>query len=142
MFTKPMKPLRRPGMQRVIATLFLLASFMVQVQVLYACTHMEMPAQRDCCCEHGSTNPCPVEMETAVPCCDTQISVTQEFTDGDTAVALRAAEIVEKPVCLPSSTVCPDYAPVLQTAFASVHPPDNLWAHRSDTYLLTLRFRE
>ena len=137
-----MKLLRSPGMQRVIGTLFLLASFMVQVQVLYACTHMEMPPQRDCCCEHGSTHPCPVEVEAAVPCCDTQISVTQEFTGSNSAVAPRTAELVEKVLYLPSPVIFPLYDPLIHTAPAPDHPPDILWAHRSDTYLLTLRFRE
>ena len=130
-------------MRRTIAVLFMLASFMVQVQVIYACTQMDMQGQSDCCCEYVGNNSCTIEIDSESPCCDTQFSFTQSHSVSNKNGLPHNESVAENTTFsphLPTSYVYRD--PVRPIIFANTYPSATFWAHHSDIYLITQRFRE
>jgi len=140
-FPAQMKALPCMIIQRAAGALVLFAALLVQVQVVYACAHMDLPAQKDCCCEQENARPCPMEMDPGTHCCETRLVLDQDpaFTMAAVPVQSDSPSHPDKPL--------PHGISVYQEAESQVvpvpgRPPDTFWDHRSDTYLVTLRFRE
>ncbi len=144
-----MKLFQNNYLRRVIAAMFLFVSMLVQVHTVFACDFMGNALQTTCCCEKQAVEPCEKsdgckEDKNTDKCCDVDVSLTT----GVSIISSYQGNVPDMTVA-----VTPEYSPFIPSLSVITVTPesdfvhlysaiDTNWYNGSDTYLLTLRFRE
>ena len=144
-----MKLFQNNYLRRVITAMFLFVSMLVQVHMVFACDFMGNSLQTTCCCEEqavktcGKSDGCNKDKNTD-KCCDVDVSLTT----GVSIISSYQGNVPDMTVA-----VTPEYSPFIPSLSVITVTPesdfvhlysaiDTKWYNDSDTYLLTLRFRE
>ena len=144
-----MKLFQNNYLRRLIAAMFLFASMLVQVHIVFACDFMGNSLQTTCCCEEQAAETCGKydgcnEDKNTDKCCDVDVSLTT----GVSIISSYQGNVPDMTVA-----VTPEYSPFIPSLSVITVTPesdfvhlysaiDTNWYNGSDTYLLTLRFRE
>ncbi len=144
-----MKLFQNNYLRRLITAMFLFVSMLVQVHMVFDCDFMGNSLLTTCCCEEQAAEPCEKsggckEDKNTDKCCDVHVSLTT----GVSIVSSYQGDI-------PDMTVAgtPEHSPFIPSLSVITETPesdfvhlysaiDTNWYNGSDTYLLTLRFRE
>jgi hypothetical protein len=136
-------------LRRVITAIFLFVSMLVQVNMVFACDFMGNAIQTTCCCEERAVENCEKsdnckEDKNSDKCCDVDVSLTT----GISIVSSYQGNVPDM-----TAALTPEYSPFIPSLSVITVTPesdfvllysaiDTNWYNGSDTYLLTLRFRE
>jgi hypothetical protein len=136
-------------LRRVITAMFLFVSMLVQVHMVFACDFMGNTLQATCCCEERAVENCEKsdsckEDKNSDKCCDVDVSLTTGVSIVSSnqvhSPDMTAAETLELSPFIPSRSVITETP---ESDFAHLYSAiDTNWYNGSNTYLLTLRFRE
>ncbi|MEQ8427527.1 MAG: hypothetical protein RLT87_00260 [Gammaproteobacteria bacterium] len=136
-------------LRRVIVAIFLFVSMLVQAHTVFACDLMGNMLQTTCCCEEQAVEACGKfddckEDKNIEKCCDVDVSLTT----GVSIISSYQGNVPDMTIA-----VTPEYSPFIPSLYVIAVTPDSdfvhlysaidtNWYNGSDTYLLTLRFRE
>ena len=144
-----MRLLHNNHLRRLIAAMFLFVSMLVQVHMVFACDFMGNTLQTTCCCEERAVENCEKpdsckEDKNSDKCCDVDVSLTTGVSIVNSnqvhSPDMTAAEAPELSPFIPSRSVI---TVTPESGFAHLYSAiDTNWYNGSNTYLLTLRFRE
>lgn len=137
-------------LRRLVAAAFLLASLVVQLQVVYACALLDStPASAECCCDHDAGAGCamggschPSSPTPGQECCAVSIATPASPEAATRATSVPAVALLNAPQPPPALPAAPPArrAAIYRRITAVHYLPPALPAG-TRTYLLTQRFR-
>ncbi len=142
---------RNNYLRKLIAIVILFTSLLVQMRVVYACALMDNAPQTSCCCDHQEDGVCLMgggcntdKDGSADNCCAVSVAATKglNLTNADNAYPPDTTifNTLYSSLTLESHPV--NYFSSKRSPYVSLDKTIPDWQRGTDTYLITLRFRE